>query len=341
MIDLRSDTVTRPVPGMRKAMAGAEVGDDVFGEDPTLNLLQEKVAAMLGKEAGLFVPSGVMANQVCMKTHTQAGDEVIMESDAHAFQYESGGPAVLSGVMCKTVFGKRGVITADQVAAAIRGDNVHFPPTRLVWIENTHNKAGGTVFPQAEIIKIRAVADTHGLAMHMDGARLWNAHVASGIPLEEIARPFDSVSVCFSKGLGAPVGSLIAGSRDFIKKAHRWRKVFGGGMRQAGILAAASIYAVDHHIPRLAEDHDHARKLAGALDALPGVSVDLDSVETNIVFLDVSGTGRSGTEIEEALREKGVLVIATGPHALRAVTHLDVSGEDIDRAIGIFGQVMG
>ncbi|MBN2105545.1 low-specificity L-threonine aldolase [bacterium] len=339
MIDLRSDTVTRPTPSMREAMEKADVGDDVFGEDPTINQLQEKVAAITGKEDGLFVASGTMANQVSIKTHTQPGDEIILETGSHIFHYESGAPAFLSGVQLQTINGKHGVITSKQIEAVIRPQSMHCAQTRLIWLENTHNRAGGTVFPLEEIRKIRVLSDSHALFMHLDGARLWNAHIATGIPLSEYARYFDSVSVCFSKGLGAPVGSMILGSAEFIHRARRIRKIFGGGMRQAGIIAAGALYAVEHHISRMKEDHDNARFLAEILSALPGVHVDLTSVQTNIVYFDVSQTGKNGDTIQELLQKNGVQVISVGPTRLRAVTHLDISRQQIEQAAIVFKKI--
>jgi threonine aldolase len=339
LIDLRSDTVTKPSSAMRQAMMQAEVGDDVFGEDPTVNRLQEMVADLLGKEAALFVPSGTMGNEVCLKALTQPGDEVICEAGCHFFNYESGAPGLLAGVVLRPLVGTRGVITAEQVAAAINPPVDHFAPSRVVAVENTHNSAGGTVFPLSEIERLRQLADERGLKMHLDGARLWNASVASGVPLSEFARPFDSVSVCFSKGLGAPVGSAVAGSRDFIAAAHRYRKAFGGGMRQVGILAAACIYALEHNLKRLAEDHANARWLAEELASLPGLNVDLDRVETNIVLIDIAPSGRSTEEVLADLRREGVLLVPFGPTTLRAVTHLDVDREDIERAVDAFRRV--
>src|SRR6516225_1198839 len=255
IIDLRSDTVTRPTPGMRAAMAAAEVGDDVFGDDPSVNRLQERVAALLGKEAALFVPSGTMSNQICVKVHTQPGDELLCEANCHIYNYEAGGPAVLAGVTCRTIEGDYGVLDVSQLEDKIRPVNDHLVRTRLVCLENTHNRGGGRVYPLEKIQAISTWAHANGLMMHLDGARLWNAIVATGIPAAEWGRHFDSVSVCFSKGLGAPVGSALAGSHDFITRARRIRKRFGGGMRQAGVIAAAALYALDHHIDRLAEDH--------------------------------------------------------------------------------------
>jgi threonine aldolase len=336
MIDLRSDTVTKPTQAMRKAMAEAEVGDDVFGEDPTVNGLQEKLASLLGKSEGLFVPSGTMSNQICIKSHTQPGDEIICEKNAHLYIYEAGGPAFHSGVQVMPLPGKLGVLTADQIEEAVRPQNIHNPVTRLICLENTHNRAGGTVFPLEEIRGIRQMADRYGLQMHLDGARLWNAEAATGIPLKTWAQSFDSVSVCFSKGLGAPVGSLIAGDEAFIGKARRYRKLFGGGMRQAGILAAAAIHAVDHHVKRLADDHRNARLLAEAICGIPAFQVDMEAVQTNIVYFETLKPGLSAGEAVVRLKEKGVAVLAVGPRRIRAVTHLDVSEQQIREAIEIF-----
>jgi threonine aldolase len=336
MIDLRSDTVTKPTPAMREAMARAEVGDDVFGEDPAVNRLQENVAVLLGKEAGLFMVSGSMSNQVAVKTHTQPGDEVILDREAHIGVYECGTPAAFSGVMLNTIAGKNGFFTAEDVEQSVRPENVHHPRTRLVSVENTHNRAGGTVCPLGLIEEVRAAADRHGLAMHLDGARLWNASIAAGIPLKIYASHFDSVSVCFSKGLGAPVGSMLLGSREFISKAHRFRKMFGGGMRQAGVLAAAAQYAVDHHVPRLADDHRNARRFAESLAAVPGIRIDLETVQTNIVLIRFDGAIFTAAEAVRKLKDLGVLVIATGPDRLRAVFHLDVSEGQSASAVEAF-----
>ena len=339
-IDLRSDTVTQPTPEMRKAMFAAAVGDDVFGEDPTVNALQEKAAQMLGKEAALFVASGTMANQLSIKAQTQPGDEVIIEAGAHAMNFEGGAGAVLSGVQFFGIPGNRGIFDAAQVEAAIRIDDVHFPVSRLIVIENTHNRGGGTAFPLSKIRQIRELATRRGLRMHMDGARLWNACVATGTSPAEYAAPFDSVSVCLSKGLGCPVGSLVLGSKDFIKRVHRFRKMVGGGMRQAGFLAAAGIYALDHHIGRVEEDHRKALKLAHRLADIKNVLINPAEVETNILFFDVSRAERTAHEVAVALREKGILVHPTAKTRIRCVTHLDVSSEDIDYALKAVEGVM-
>jgi threonine aldolase len=339
-IDLRSDTVTRPTPEMRKAMMEAQVGDDVFGEDPTINALQEKAANLLGKEAALFVASGTMGNQLSIKAHTQPGDEVIIEAGAHAMNFEGGAGAVLSSVQFFGIPGNRGIFDAEQVEAAIRVDDVHFPVSRLVIIENTHNRGGGSVFPLKNILRIREVADRRGLRMHMDGARLWNACVASGVSPREYAAPFDSVSVCLSKGLGCPAGSLVAGSKEFVKRVHRFRKLVGGGMRQIGFLGAAGIYALDHHINRLEEDHRKAKRMAMELAKIGNVLARPEEVETNLVFFDVSPSGRTAQEVAAAVREKGVRVHPTSKSRIRCVAHLDVSFADIDRALAVIHTVM-
>jgi len=333
IIDLRSDTVTKPTPGMRKAMMDAEVGDDVFDEDPTVNALQEKVATLLGKQAALFVPSGTMANQLAIRAHTHHGDEVIIESEAHTFNYEGGGGAALSGVQFHPLRGDRGILDPSRIEEVIRPPDHHFAPTRLVCLENTHNRAGGTVYPIEKIRETHQLAKQHGLAMHLDGARLLNASVASGIPPDAYARYFDSVNICLSKGLGAPIGSVIAGSREFIDRVHRFRKMFGGGMRQVGIIAAAGIYALDNHTDRLRVDHANAKRLAQGLSRIDGVGIDPHSVETNIVVFDVSELEAHPSRTVESLREQGILMLPFGKTLIRAVTHLDVTSEDIERAI--------
>jgi threonine aldolase len=339
VIDLRSDTVTRPSPAMRKAMAEAEVGDDVFGEDPTVNALQKRVAELLGKEAALFVPSGTMGNEIAVKCHTRPGDEVICEAGCHIYNYESGAAPFLSGVQFRPIKGQRGVITVEQVEEAINPPPDHYPRSSLITIENTHNGAGGTIFPLHEMERLHSFAKARGLKLHLDGARIWNAAAASGVSAKQYSQNCDSISVCFSKGLGAPVGSAIAGSADFITEAHRLRKLFGGGMRQAGILAAAALYALDHNLNRLEEDHRHARILAEALAKMPGIKLDLDSVQTNIVIFDIRESGRAVPEILEELKEKGVLVVPFGSTRIRAVTHLDVDLEDIEFAVRVAKEV--
>jgi threonine aldolase len=341
IIDLRSDTVTKPSPGMRKAMAEAEVGDDVYGEDPTMNKLQERVADMLGKEAALFMPSGTMTNQAALKAYTQPGDEIIIERGSHLPNHEAGGMAANAGVQTYVLDGDHGIIDAEQVEKAVRFPDVHFPPTRLVWIENTHNRGGGVVFPLEKMREIKSVAQNYDLAFHMDGARLFNACVASDIPAEEYAKQVDSLSFCFSKGLGAPVGSILAGQKDFITRAFRYRKMFGGAMRQAGILAAAALYALDHNIERLAEDHGNAQRLAEGLAEIDGIRIENEPVETNLVFFDISETGKNVIEIMNDCRELGVLLNPEDYSTMRAVTHLDVSADDIDQAIEVFKKAIG
>lgn len=333
MIDLRSDTVTRPSGGMRRAMADAEVGDDVYGEDPTVNRLQEVVAELLGKEAALFVPSGVMANQIALKLHTQPGDEVILNRLSHVYNYESGAPGLLSGVQLAPIDSDEMLLTADQVAAAVRPAMDVFPQTQLVCVENTLNKGGGTVYPLERLEAIATVARGHDLALHLDGARLWNASAASGTPEREYAALFDTVWVALSKGLGAPVGSVLAGSEEVIAEARRYRKLFGGGMRQAGVLAAAGLYAIEHHRPQLADDHEKAKRLAEGIAALPGFQLDPTTVETNIVLFDVKSD--NALPVIERLRDEGVLLTPFGPATIRATTHRDVSMADIDRALAV------
>jgi threonine aldolase len=340
-IDLRSDTVTKPTPAMRKAMAEAEVGDDVFGEDPTVNVLQVKVANLLGKEAALFVPSGTMANQLSIKSHTQPGDEVIIETSSHPYNFEGGAGAALSGVQFQCLKGGRGILDAAQIEEAIRPEDHHFAVTRLVCLENTHNRGGGSIYPLERMAEIYRLAKSKGLLVHLDGARLWNASVATGIKPHEYAQWADSVSVCLSKGLGAPIGSLIAGSQLFIDRVHRFRKMFGGGMRQVGIIAAAGIYALDHHLERLKEDHQNAKRLAVGLKEFKGVSVDPKHVETNIVIFDVMDTGMTGAQVAEPMRREGVLIHAFGKTQIRLVTHLDVSSEDIERTLKVFEKALG
>jgi len=332
VIDLRSDTVTRPTPGMRAAMAAAEVGDDVWGEDPSVNRLEERVAALLGKEAGLFVPSGTMSNQVCVKTHTTPGDELLCDVNCHIYNYEAGGPAVLSGVTCRTLDGDHGILDVTQLEGTIRPDNEHLVRTRLVCLENTHNRGGGKIYPLEKIQAIRAWAKANGLLMHLDGARLWNAHVATGIPLATWASNFDTVSVCFSKGLGSPLGSALAGSRDFVARARRNRKLFGGGMRQAGIVAAAALYALDHHVDRLDEDHHNAQVIARAVADTPGLRLDPPEVETNLVWFHVDPQLGTAKALAAAFKERGVLIYPAAPQTMRACTHLDVSATQAARA---------
>lgn len=337
-IDLRSDTVTRPSPAMRKAMFEAEVGDDVFQEDPTVNALQDYAAELLGKEASLFVSSGVMGNQLCLNVLTNPGDEVICEKDCHIFNYESGSPAKLSGIQMFPLDGKLGVITPSQVEPAIRPISAYYMPrTKVIEVENTHNRAGGTIQPLDNIIELGKLAKKYNLCYHLDGARIWNASVASGISVKEYAKYFDTVSCCLSKGLGAPVGSIIAGSKDFIVEAYRIRKSWGGGMRQVGILAAAGLYALKNNINRLEEDHRKAKMIAEVLAGMKSIEINLAAVHTNIIIfkpLKIS--------VDDALikcKEKGLLLSIGSHNFLRTITHLDVSFPDIDRTIKILKEV--
>ncbi len=341
MIDLRSDTVTVPTDGMRKAMARAEVGDDVYGEDPTVNRLQDMAAALLGKRAALFVPSGTMANQLAIRSQTQPGQEVIVESKCHIVRYEQGAAGALAGVQLHWVTGERGIMTAEQVEAAVRPKDPYSIPTGLICLENTHNAGGGTIYPLSTIEKIRTVAARHGIPMHLDGARLFNAVAATTLPPASYAQHFESVSVCLSKGLGAPVGSLLISSDpQLIDRARRFRRMYGGAMRQAGILAAAGIYALEHHVTRLKDDHDHAKKLARMLQQIPSVQIAPQHVETNIVIFEVVDQRRSPAELVAALKEQGLLINAIGGQSFRAVTHLNVSAKQIDEAGAIFSRVL-
>lgn len=338
IIDLRSDTVTLPTLAMRQAMAEAEVGDDVFGDDPTVRELEERVAALLGKEAAVFVPSGTMGNQIAVRTHTEPGDEILVEAQAHIYYYEAGGPAALSGVMCRCLDGRRGLFTAADVESALRPADPHFPRTRLVCLENTHNRGGGSIWPLAQVAEVAEIARHRGLTLHLDGARLWNASVATGIPESAYAAHVDSVNVCFSKGLGAPVGSALVGSREFVGRARRFRKMFGGGMRQAGIIAAGALFALTHHRERLADDHRNARRLAVGLQTLPNLELDLSRVETNLVLFRV--VDRPARLLCEQMEHRGVRVLPTGLQTVRAVTNLNVSAEAIQTALGHFAEVL-
>jgi len=340
LIDLRSDTVTRPTPAMREAMAGAEVGDDVYGEDPTVARLEERCADLLGKEAALFVASGTMANQVALGVLARGGDEVICEAGAHCFAFEGGALAALWGIQARTIVGDRGVLDPAAVEAAIRPDDAHYPRTRAVAIENTHNRGGGKAWPLAAVRAVGEVAARRGLALYMDGARLMNAVIATGTSARDYAAPATLVSLCFSKGLGAPVGSVLAGPRPLLHEARRLRKRLGGGMRQAGILAAAGLFALEHHVARLAEDHAHAARLGSLLAQLPGARLQFP-VETNLLF--VAFEGRSAADLCARFREAGVLCNPEGsrPDLVRFVTHLDVSATDIDDAARRVAAVVG
>jgi threonine aldolase len=331
-VDLRSDTVTRPTPEMRRVIAEAEVGDDVFGDDPTVRALEEETARILGKEAAVYVPSGTMANEVAVAAHTERGDEVLLEERSHIFLYEGAGPALLSGVQVWPLRGHRGLIAPRTVEAAIRPVDPHFPVSRLLCLENTHNRAGGRVLPLGPLRELTELARNHGLRCHLDGARLWNAVAASGASADQYAALFDSVSVCFSKGLGAPVGSAVAGTGEWIARARHYRKRFGGGMRQAGILAAGALYALEHHRDRLSEDHARARRLAEGVDGIPGLGCVPEEVETNIILVTAESGVPAGRWVE-GLAQRGVLASAVGPSTLRFVTHLQIGDADIGHAL--------
>ena len=331
MIDLRSDTVTKPTPAMLAAMTAAPVGDDVYGEDPTINRLEEVVADRLGKEAAVFVPSGCMGNQIAVRLHCRPGEELIADDRSHVVLWEAGGPAALSGVTVRTFRAADGVPTLADLPAP-QPDDPHSPPTRLFWLENTHNRGGGRVVPPERLRELAAWADRHRLPMHLDGARVWNAAVATGVPVRELCRPFVTVQTCFSKGLGAPVGSALAGPKDLIARGRRVRKLFGGAMRQAGFLAAACLYALDHHVERLADDHANAKLLAAAFRDVPGLRLVPEVVDTNLVWAEVDPSLGTARDVAGRLNRAGVRVSALGDQTLRACTHLDVSRADCERA---------
>jgi threonine aldolase len=331
-VDLYSDTVTRPTADMRRFMCEAEVGDEQKLEDPTVNQLCEMVAELLGKEAAVFLPSGTMCNEIALRVHARPGEEVIAHQTAHPIHFESGGPGALAGVNMRSIDGPRGQFDADAVEAAVRPASRHFPRSRLVWVEQTSNLGGGSVWPLSRIEAVTAVARRHGLATHLDGARLMNAVVASGVSAREYAAPFDSAWIDFTKGLGAPVGAALAGSRAFIDEAWRCKQQMGGAMRQAGIIAAGGVYALRHHVKRLADDHANARRLAEGLASLPGVSLDPATVEINIVFFELTGELTAPVAVERLLA-RGIRMGALSPRTIRAVTHLDVDTSGIDRAL--------
>ncbi|MCH8980867.1 low-specificity L-threonine aldolase, partial [candidate division KSB1 bacterium] len=335
-IDLRSDTVTQPSDEMRRAMADAEVGDDVYGEDPTINRLQERAADLLGKEAGLLMASGTMSNLVAALTHCQRGDEIVMGDQAHMFWNESAGASALAGAQIRLVPNdSQGRIDPDDLQGAIRPKgNVHMPPTTLVCLENTHNRCSGGVLTPEDTKRVADVAHAAGAQVHLDGARIFNAAVALEVPAKALVKDVDDVSFCLSKGLSCPVGSVLCGSREFIERAHKWRKMVGGGMRQAGILAAAGLVALDSMIDRLAEDHANARRLAQGLANIDGISVDPDSIHTNIVIFEVDESVGTANQVIDALAEEGVLVTYPGKQSLRMVTHRHIGGADVDDALG-------
>jgi len=332
-IDLRSDTVTRPSPEMRRAMAEAEVGDDVLGDDPTVIRLQDYAADLFGKEAALYMPSGTMTNQVALHAQTAPGDEIFLHAKAHIVENEQGGAAVLSGLQTRTFDSDDGTLDLELLERYYhQDDDVHHPRTTLVALENTHNYCGGVVYPLEKVRELRAFCDRHGMVLHLDGARVCNAAIASGVSLSDIVAPFDSVSVCLSKGLGAPVGSVLLGSATTIARAQRARKLFGGGMRQAGIIAAGGLYALRHNVERLADDHRRARVLGERLAAVPGLTVDERKLQTNMVFADTHGVGLPAARVVELLDARGVLALDEAPWSVRFVTHLDLDDADVEEA---------
>jgi threonine aldolase len=332
MIDLRSDTVTKPTPGMLAAMMAAVVGDDVYAEDPTVNELEARVADRFGKEAALFVPTGTMGNQIAVRVHCHPQDEVLLEASSHIYLWEAGAPAALSGVTLRTIPGRYGVLDVADLEPHLHPDDMHSVRSRLVALENTHNRGGGVVYPLDKTAAVSAWARANGLAMHLDGARIWNAEVASGVGPREWARHFDTLSVCFSKGLGAPAGSALVGPKDLIAHGRRVRKLFGGAMRQIGFLAAACLYAMDRNVARLADDHANARLLADAVRDVPGLSLVPPQVETNLVWAEVSPALGTAKAVAARLKETGILAAALGTTVIRLVTHLDVSRADCERA---------
>ncbi|MGI6092204.1 MAG: low-specificity L-threonine aldolase [Veillonellaceae bacterium] len=339
LIDLRSDTVTLPTTEMRKAMYEAKVGDDVYGEDPTVRELEELGAEMTGKEAALFVASGTMGNQIAAMVHTQRGDEVICESECHMYYYEVAGLAYLAGVQTRTITGERGILSAEAVDRAIRGDDIHQPRTSLICLENTHNRAGGTYYTPDDIKAIKAIAKHHDIPVHIDGARIFNAAVAQNLAVEKIAKHADSVSFCLSKGLCAPVGSLLVGTSQFIQRARRIRKMLGGGMRQAGVLAAAGIVALKTMVTRLEEDHIHAKMLANQIANL-GINIDMDTVKTNIVLFDVQSIGMSAEKFAFLLDEQGIKCSQFGDYKIRLVTHHGISKQNIESVIKVISNIV-
>lgn len=343
MIDMRSDTVSKPTPEMREAMAQAEVGDDVYGDDPTVNALEQSTAEILGKEDAVFMPTGTMANQVALRTHTESGDEVIADINAHLYRTEGGAPGALSGLMIRPIMGVNGIFTATEVDQAIRiphrfMPNTVWPPTKLLCIENTHNGGGGTIWPIESIRDVAAAAHNHGLYTHLDGARLWHASVATGVPEAAYAANFDSVSVCFSKGLGAPMGSALAGKADFVRRARRFKQMFGGGFRQAGIVAAGALYALEHHRKRLVEDHEKAKVFATGLKAIPAIDIDMSLVQTNIVRFRVLTI--TASEFVDRCYEKGLHMLPSGRDQVRAVMHLDLPMEEVEDGLSIIESVL-
>jgi len=338
VIDLRSDTMTRPSAGMRQAMANAEVGDDMSAEDPTVNALEERVARMFGKEAAVYACSGTQSNQMGVKTHCLPGDELLIHETGHIASFEQGAPAVLSGVTCRLLPGELGMLDIPQLQGKVRAHNQHLCRTRLLCLENTTNVGGGRSYSLEQMNRVADWAHQHGLKVHVDGARLFNACVSKGYSPAEICEHVDTISICFSKGLGCPMGSILVGNQDDIARARFARKLFGGALRQAGIVAASAIYALDHNIDRLADDHANARLLAERIAAIPGLTVDLESVETNLVFFEVDPELGYASQLSTALRQQGVRILASGPQRMRACTHLDVSREDMLRAADVLSE---
>ena len=344
MIDMRSDTVTKPTHEMRNAMANAEVGDDVYSDDPTVNALEKRTAEILGKEDAVYVPTGTMSNQVALRTHTEAGDEVLTDINAHVFLLECAAPGALSGLIVRPLLGQNGIFTASDVIQAIHiphrfmPDTV-LPPTKLLCVENTHNLAGGVIWPIEAVSEVAMAAKKNGLATHLDGARLWHASVATGVSEAEYASYFDSVTVCFSKGLGAPVGSALAGRAGFVKRARRFKQMFGGGFRQAGIIAAGALYALENNRGRLAEDHEKAKVFASGLDEIASIDIDVSLVQTNIIYFRV--LTMSAAEFVDKCYDSGLHMIPTGPDRVRAIAHMDLSMGQVEEALSIIKEVMG
>ncbi len=332
-IDLRSDTVTKPTEEMIQAMHSAEVGDDVYGEDPTINQLEKLAADKVGMEAAVFVPSGTMGNQISVMAHTERGDEVVMESESHIYYYEVGGLAVLSGIQPYLVQGEHGILNSEKIERGLRTKNIHFPRTSLICLENSSNRGGGTVYPLQNLADIQALATARGLKIHMDGARVFNAAVALDVDVKEITKYVDSIMFCLSKGLCAPVGSMVAGKKEWVDKARKWRKMLGGGMRQAGIIAAAGIVSLEKMVDRLAEDHENARMLAQGLAALPGIHVDMDTIQTNIVAFSIADTPYSPAELCMKLKEQSVLANPIDATRIRMVTHHGITADDIQSTL--------
>lgn len=339
-IDLRSDTVTVPTQEMRDAMYKAEVGDDVYGEDPTVKKLEEMAADIMGKEAAMFVTSGTQGNQVSVMTHTHHGNEIILEERCHIITYEVGGIGYLSGVQAKTIRGNHGIMNPNDVESAIRTKDIHYPITSLICLENTHNRAGGTVTPIETMREIHEIARRHNIPVHLDGARIFNAATYLNVNVSEIAKSADSVMFCLSKGLCAPVGSMVCGTKEFINKARKYRKMLGGGMRQSGILAAAGIVALTKMTNRLQEDHDNARILAEGLNNIHGIKVDMDTVETNIIMSDISGTGMKGSELSKLLLEYGIKVNGADDYSVRFVTHYYVKKDDVEKVLDAINKIV-